>query len=85
MKGGWVMLANSLMTLLMAWRAWSAVVAVSVTFSPRVMITSLLAWQRALGMTIVGVFFFFHSTVVKGFSSWVYLAIPLRCLAQLEL
>jgi hypothetical protein len=81
MKGGWVMSADSLMTLFMAWRAWSVIVVLSVTFSPRVIITSLSAWGRALGTIVVVVFFFLHSTVVKGFSSWVYSAIPLRWLA----
>jgi hypothetical protein len=81
-NGSWVMSVDSLMTLLMAWRAWSAIVAWSVTFSPRVIITSLLARGRALGMTVVGVFFFLHSTVVKGFSAWVRSAIPLRWSAQ---
>jgi hypothetical protein len=85
MKGGWVMSADSLMTLLMAWRAWSAIVAWLVTFSPRVIITSLSARGRALGMTVVGVFFFLHSTVVKGFSSWMHSAIPLRWSAQVWL
>jgi hypothetical protein len=85
MKGGWVMSVDSLMTLLMAWRAWSAIVALSVTFSPRVIITSLSARGRALGMIVVGVFFFLCSTVVKGFSSWVHSAIPLRWSAQVWL
>jgi hypothetical protein len=68
-KGGWVMSVESLITLLIAWRAWLAIVVALVTFSPRVIMTSLLARGRALGMIVVWVFFFLHSTVVKGFSS----------------
>jgi hypothetical protein len=82
MKGTWVMSVDSLMTLLIAWRAWLAIVAWSVTFSPRVIITSLSAQGRAMWITMLGVFFFLHSTVVKGFSAWVHSAIPLRWLAQ---